>query len=120
MPDQAIRIMVAVVVVCSPALAIADGMAARDVRAKTGAEKVGTDAAVADPRLPPVFPGEEVRDGDKVIKMWSTSGPVSVAQPPEPWATRPGSAMVNGVGGGVIVDARRDHLSKVGQDDAHH
>ncbi|NDC39530.1 MAG: hypothetical protein EBZ48_16075, partial [Proteobacteria bacterium] len=87
----------------------ADGSPTPGTRAKSGAEKVGADAAVADPRIPPVFPGEEVRDGDKVMKMWSTSGPVPVAQPPEPWPARSGAAVVgNGSGVGVIVDARRD------------
>ncbi|MCB0337746.1 MAG: hypothetical protein KDD62_15625 [Bdellovibrionales bacterium] len=44
----------------------------------------GSDAQF-DKRLPPVLPGEEVRDGKRKLKVWSTSGPVPVADEPEPW-----------------------------------
>ena len=73
---------------------------------KTAAE-VGADASMADKRLPPVFPGEEVSDGDKKIKVWSTSGGVPVSQPPEPWRN-PNDREINvGQGVGVVVDTRR-------------
>lgn len=36
----------------------------------------------ADSRLPPALPGEEVSDGKKTMKLWSTSGPVPVAATP--------------------------------------
>ena len=60
---------------------------------RTGAEKVGADAAVADDRLPPVFPGEEVRDGNNKIKTWSTSGPIHVGRAPEPWRDETNSGL---------------------------
>lgn len=64
----------------------------------------GSDAQF-DKRLPPVLPGEEVRDGKKVIKVWSTAGSVSVgnvpqAPPaPDPWGKNIGQV-------GVVVDQR--------------
>ena len=78
--------------------------------ARTGAEKVGTDASVADKRLPPVFPGEEVKDGKNTIKTWTTTGPVPVSRPPEPWKddTNYGLRLNNGVG--IVVDGRRDDV----------
>ena len=46
-------------------------------------KKVETGSAASfDKRLPPVIPGEEIQDGDKKIKVWSTSGGVSVSAPP--------------------------------------
>jgi hypothetical protein len=62
----------------------------------------GASDASFDKRLPPVLPGEEVSDGRKKMKVWSTSGPVPVSPPPEPWVqgnTQPGSVS-------VIVDQR--------------
>jgi hypothetical protein len=103
-----LHLFVASLTVAVPLVAAADGNPASAPRARSGAEKVGADAAVTDPRLPPVFPGEEVRDGDKIIKTWSTSGPVAVSQPPEPWGVRGGATAPNNSGVGVIVDARRD------------
>lgn len=65
-----------------------------------------------DKRLPPVLPGEEVKDSGKKMKVWSTSGPVPVAQPPEPWkGTIP-------PGLGIIVDQRKDHHSDREKDHA--
>lgn len=62
-------------------------------------------AASFDKRLPPVLPGEEVRDGKKKMKVWSTSGPVPVnndaAAAPEPWKK---SGEVNLGEVGVIID----------------
>lgn len=67
---------------------------------------VGADASIADDRLPPVFPGEEVHDGNKKIKVWSTSGGVPVSQPPEPWRN-PNDKEINLRNGvGVLIDAR--------------
>ena len=108
-----LHLVVASLTAAVPLVAAADGNPSMAPRPRSGAEKVGADAAVADPRLPPVFPGEEVRDGDKIIKTWSTSGPVAVSQPPEPWAERGSAARAaggtaNNSGVGVIVDARRD------------
>jgi len=67
----------------------------------------GSDASF-DKRLPPVFPGEEVSDGKKTMKVWSSSGPVPVAEPPEPWRGARQEDL-NSMGGvGVIVDQRKD------------
>ncbi len=44
----------------------------------------GSDAQF-DKRLPPVLPGEEVRDGEHKMKIWSTSGPVPVGPAPRPF-----------------------------------
>lgn len=65
----------------------------------------GSDASF-DKRLPPVFPGEEVRDNGKKIKVWSTSGPVPVSPPPQPFDTYNGRQLPSGTG--VIVDRRRE------------
>jgi hypothetical protein len=64
-----------------------------------------------DKRLPPVLPGEEVRDGDKKIKVWSTSGSMSVSEvPPVPQAPSVGDNHVKIDEVGVVVDQRKDHL----------
>ena len=74
-----------------------------------GASGVAHESAASfDKRLPPVLPGEEiVRDG-KSMKVWSSSGPVVVADAPDPSHT-PGQQLPAGVG--VIVDQRDDHKS---------
>lgn len=97
-------------VTVTPTIVWADGDASSGYHPRGAAGQVGADAAAADRRLPPVFPGEEVKDGDKTIKTWSTSGPVSVGQVPEPWRRGTGGASNpgNGSGVGVWVDARRD------------
>ena len=53
-----------------------------------------------DIRLPPVLPGEEVSDGEKKIKVWSTAGPVPVGRAPEPWKERRQDPL------NVIIDGR--------------
>ena len=64
-----------------------------------------------DKRLPPVFPGEVVGDSGTKMKVWSTSGPVPVAEAPEPWKTpalpggRPDGIGDSGIS--VIVDDRK-------------
>ncbi len=63
------------------------------------------DASVDDKRLPPVYPGEEVSDGKKTIKSWSTSGSVAVA--PVPTVPQPTNNILGGEVG-VIVDRRRE------------
>lgn len=61
--------------------------------------------AQVDRRLPPVYPGEEVSDGKKTIKVWSTSGPVPVNRPAA--APQPFDQNVQGTGPiSVIVDER--------------
>lgn len=62
----------------------------------------GSDASF-DKRLPPVLPGEEVRDGENTMKVWSTSGSVSsgIVQAPQRGASSPDIGSV-----GVIVDER--------------
>ena len=60
-------------------------------------------AASFDKRLPPVLPGEEITKDGKTMKVWSSSGPVVVADAPEPWRT-PAQQLPSGIG--VIVDQR--------------
>lgn len=67
-----------------------------------------------DNRLPPVLPGEEVRDGGRKMKVWSTSGPVPGLNnvPAVPNAPQvPGSNDTQGTLGSidVFVDQRNDH-----------
>ena len=78
-----------------------------EAKHERSASDVGADASIADRRLPPVFPGEEVHDGNKTIKVWSTAGEVPVSQPPEPWRNsndQDAELLRNGVG--VVVDGR--------------
>ncbi len=72
----------------------------------------GADASF-DKRLPPVFPGEEVNDGQRKMKVWSSSGPVPVANAPEPWDNNGNkdqqkSQEVQSGSVGVIIDRRRE------------
>lgn len=78
-------------------------------RAQPAGSNPGADASF-DKRLPPVFPGEEVNDGQKKIKVWSSSGPVPVAEAPEPWNKNaaPNPAHVAPGSVGVIIDRRRE------------
>ncbi|MCO6431686.1 MAG: hypothetical protein J5J00_12575 [Deltaproteobacteria bacterium] len=83
-------------------VARADGPAAASER-----EGSQESAASFDGRLPPVLPGEVVADGDRKMKVWSTSGPVPVNDPPAaPGAPHPGIAPgTAGIGEvGVIID----------------
>ena len=74
------------------------------------AQQPAGSAAQFDKRLPPVLPGEEVKDGKETLKVWSTTGGVPVSQPPEPWRREARQAPA----AGVIVDRRDDHREKVG------
>ena len=68
-------------------------------------QKNGSDATF-DKRLPPVLPGEEVNDGNRKMKVWSTAGPVPVAPQPEPWNPKSSNKLESG-SVGVIVDRRK-------------
>jgi hypothetical protein len=74
----------------APAYADAAGSATREEfvvsspHAATRNQDEATQEEVRDPRLPPVLPGEEVSDGDKKIKVWSSAGEVSRSTPPRP------------------------------------
>ena len=64
-----------------------------------------------DKRLPPVLPGEELSDGGRTMKVWSTAGPVPAATPPEapcpngePSCLRPRAMLPNDLS--IIVDGR--------------
>lgn len=71
------------------------------VAGQVNSGEVGADASRADKRLPPVFPGEEVQDGQNKIKVWSTTGQVADGQVPQaPNLNTDGSQVI----GGVIVD----------------
>lgn len=58
-----------------------------------------------DPRLPPLLPGEPVVRGGKKMHMWSTSGPVPVSEPPEPFQ---GQQKIDVDDVDVIIDRRSD------------
>lgn len=103
-----------------PTLASADGTTMNSDAAALFGEKApatasatvapGSDAQF-DKRLPPVLPGEVVNDSGKKTKVWSTSGPVPVAEAPEPWKERRRNHALevteDGQGNiGVIVDRR--------------
>lgn len=74
--------------------------------ARRAAPGPGSDASF-DKRLPPVYPGEQVNDSGKTLRVWSSSGPVPVSDAPA--APRPGAIGLQqppeGLAG-VIVDAR--------------
>lgn len=67
--------------------------------------------AAFDKRLPPVIPGEELERNGRRTRVWSTSGPVPVAEAPEPWKEKSGIGNTTsnppGFPVGVIVDQRR-------------
>ena len=67
----------------------------------------GSDAGF-DNRLPPVLPGEEVSDGSKTMKVWSSAGPVPVHRAPDPGdGESPGQKLLEKGSIGVIVDQRK-------------
>ena len=94
------------VIVCTLALSVRADEGG-DV-AKGGSGVPHESAASFDKRLPPVLPGEEITKDGKTVKVWSSSGPVVVAESPDP-AHTPGQQLPAGVG--VIVDQRDDHKS---------
>ncbi|MCB0319096.1 MAG: hypothetical protein KDD56_10095 [Bdellovibrionales bacterium] len=65
-----------------------------------------------DKRLPPVLPGERVNDSGREMKVWSSTGPVVVADEPEPWNDKKNDSLnVNSDNHGnldVIIDRRGD------------
>ena len=96
-------LLINLLLITLPALCFADGESVPPRAKQTPNE--ASDASF-DKRLPPVLPGEEVSDGNKTIKIWSTSGPVPVSEAPEPWKKKDG---INGTQGlSVVVDQRKD------------
>lgn len=95
-----------------PLRALADGEASNraqgDGQASSTAE---TSPQLLDKRLPAVMPGQEVTANGKKMKVWSSSGPVPVSEPPEPWRRDSGQIHVNENGVGVIVDQREKERS---------
>ncbi len=71
-------------------------------------EQANGSAASFDKRLPPVIPGEEIQDGNKKIKVWSTSGNVGASEPPRPpeFPHHDRTVKDQTGGAGVIVDGR--------------
>ena len=69
-----------------------------------------------DKRLPPVLPGERVNDSGREMKVWSSSGPVPVADEPEPWNRKQNDRLTVGSGNngsiGVIIDERKGRKRK--------
>lgn len=65
-----------------------------------------------DKRLPPVLPGQSVEIGGRKMKVWSTSGPVPVGNPPEPWREFNGRTYLDTQDLDVIVDQRSGRRGK--------
>lgn len=108
--NLAVGVVVGWGVVVSGGAARGDGYGNSDsvgpVRVDTVATP-GSDASF-DKRLPPVLPGEEVSDGKNRMKVWSTSGPVTVGPAPEPWKGTPeDQRRILGSDVGVIVERER-------------
>lgn len=106
-------IFLALILSCFSTKLFADGTDA-DGFAAPKAPAAGSDAQF-DKRLPPVLPGEEVKDGKQTLKVWSTTGGVPVSQAPEPWrdSNLRGGRLPAEVG--VIVERdqdRNDHRGK--------
>ncbi len=92
----------------APLAVMADGKEWTVQKGRVREEPTPNQASDAsfDKRLPPVLPGEEVGDGDKKIKVWSTAGSVSANEPPAPHhpSTKHHLEGIDGVS--VIVDQR--------------
>ncbi len=93
------------VLLLAPFLVFADGAPDRDgFSVKAGASKDPQH----DKRLPAVLPGEEVKTEDGGMNVWTTTGPVSVDNAPEPFQKdrefHRGPNSGNSVG--IIVDGR--------------
>jgi len=83
-----VRVFVLLVLMLSIAeVVFADGEQVCDVESgcKQEIEKKRTFVPKLDKRLPPVIPGQVVEVDGQKIKVWSSSGPVPVSNPPEPW-----------------------------------
>ncbi len=87
--------------------AFCDGMESGDQQVPAPRSGTGTSAELGDKRLPAVMPGQEVEAHGRKMNVWTTSGPVPVAQPPEPWKKDSEQIKVNANGIGVVVDQRR-------------
>ena len=79
-----------------PDCALADGGSYRENQQMSGANRgvgdetpAGPSDAQFDKRLPPVLPGERVKDSNRRMKVWSSAGPVPV-QNQAPTAPQPG------------------------------
>ncbi len=103
---KALWLFIGVSLIVAPASADGHG----DFAAPEATPNQASDATF-DPRLPPVLPGEEVSDGQKTMRVWSSSGPVPVAQPPEPFESRREKSALEGISAGgidIVVDQRKD------------
>lgn len=92
-----------------PLRALADGDGEPSSRSRVeeqASSSAETSPQLLDKRLPAVMPGQEVTANGKKMKVWSSSGPVPVSEPPEPWRRDSGQIHVNESGVGVIVDQR--------------
>ena len=77
--------------------------------AEPKAPHIKISAAEYDKRLPPTLPGEQLDTKGRKMKVWSSSGPVPVADAPEPWKDKNEDITLgSGENGsiGVIVDKR--------------
>jgi hypothetical protein len=99
------------VTLAAPALGFCDSTEYPAERRPVHQEGPKKADAQVDKRLPPVYPGEEVSDGKRTIKVWSTSGPVPVSEAPEPFH-RPSLKEYGMENGGVEVYEFRDRRDR--------
>jgi len=91
-------------------MAILTGPARADEDIRDSNRKPPPAQRERDDRLPPVLPGEDIRIGSgRKMKVWTTAGPVPVAEPPEPWKNggRRGKGRAAAEDISVIIDGRR-------------
>ena len=110
-------IFLSVIILLTPTCVLADAYYVEEYEMKSKPDQIdlkpgesGADAS-HDKRLPPVYPGEVVQDSGRKLKVWSTSGPVPVNNPPKaPVAGQPGNTdVINPKEISVIVDQRDSH-----------
>lgn len=112
-PSEMTNRIIALILILVPAFVHADGSYVLQdepvqLRTKNLQEPASINSTqVSQERLPPVIPGEEITRGGKKYKVWSTSGPVPVSRPPEPWKSSNNEALGEVKGGvGVVLDQR--------------
>ena len=97
------KIIISICILVSPAFA--DGVYSKSASVPTPRNQLPPSL---DKRLPPVVPGERAVINGKDMRLWSTSGPVTVSEAPEPFKdSRQTEEFLRRQGGGIIVDDRR-------------
>ena len=114
MKQSSLPLLLTLLLFAAPSVALGDGESLKDV-AHDESPNAASDATF-DKRLPPVLPGERVKDSGKTMRVWSTGGSVSVREPPAaPQAPSIGSNGELPENLSIIVDREReDHRSQRG------